>query len=220
MCGIIVDCDWKNGPVLHSQFSHGDAIPCIPSSAFLCSGFFPCCNENNYGWKHFADDEVVRGSIWNIWFQLCLSSILVSRLSRRSWGNSLGAELCLYMRHEAVPTCVCQTRCSELPVLTFGCPRQPRKGFANQPHSVFCAPGLNCSALKDWQRSGLISLSSHLTVLRPSGLCRREGAACVQLPNLPMHLVESTGNFINQISFSSAPTMAELVHRAGQKSIL
>lgn len=48
----------------------------MPSLAYqaqrcLCSGFFFYCNENNYGWKHFANDEVVRASIWIIWFQLC-----------------------------------------------------------------------------------------------------------------------------------------------------
>lgn len=63
------------------------------------------CNDNNYGWKNFANDEVVRARIWNIWFQLFL--IQVSSLSQRSWRNILGAELCLYKRHEAVPRCVC-----------------------------------------------------------------------------------------------------------------
>lgn len=57
-CAALSAQPWRCHP-LHTKLS------IVYSLAFFC------CNENNYGWKHFANDEVVRASIWNIWFQLC-----------------------------------------------------------------------------------------------------------------------------------------------------
>lgn len=57
-CATLSAQPWRCHP-LHTKLSIVYAL-----------AFFSC-NENNYGWKHFANDEVVRASIWNIWFQLC-----------------------------------------------------------------------------------------------------------------------------------------------------
>lgn len=171
---------------------------------------FFCCNENNYGWKHFANDEVVRASIWNIWFQLCqeVTFNLGFKPATGELKEQSGRWAVVVHDTKQLP-CVCKTRCSELPVLTFGCRppcpgclRQSRKGFANQTNSVFCALGLNLQCSK-----GLKKVRSHLPEfsLFPAMIPQHfsdfqgfggEKKQCVkQLPNLPMQLVESTGNF-------------------------